>query len=211
MDNLSAAYYANARKEIAPFLPVMLDSVFELGCSEGNTLAWLRDEKGAKTCHGLEVFPEAAQRAKEKGLDVVIGNVETDGISFQGQNDLVLCLDVLEHLLNPWQVLSTVVESIRPGGSLIVSLPNIAHVSVLLGLILKNDWRYQGAGVLDRTHLRFFTHKTACELISGAGVKFVKSKPKFSRKTHRNINWLTFGLFERFLAYQYIYLAVKEK
>lgn len=210
MNNLAAAYYANARKEIAPFLPARLENVFEVGCSEGNTLLWLQEEKGAKKCRGLEILPEAAERAKAKGLEITIGNIETDKITLPEKNDLVLCLDVLEHLQDPWHILPVIAENIRAGGSLIVSLPNVSHVSILAGLIFRNDWRYQASGILDRTHMRFFTHRTASELIAGAGMKIIRSKPKFARKTHRNINLLTLKIFERFLAYQYIFLAVKE-
>jgi 2-polyprenyl-3-methyl-5-hydroxy-6-metoxy-1,4-benzoquinol methylase len=210
MDNLAAAYYANARKEIAPLLPLQLDNVLEIGCSEGNTLLWLRDEKGAKTCRGMEILPEAAKRARLKGLEIAVGNIETDDVPFPKNNDLVLCLDVLEHLRDPWRALPKIVESIRPGGSLIVSLPNIAHISILSGLIFRNNWHYQDAGILDRTHLRFFTHRTASELISNSGIQLATSRPKFAHKTHRNINFITLGLFKRFFAYQYIFLAKKE-
>jgi 2-polyprenyl-3-methyl-5-hydroxy-6-metoxy-1,4-benzoquinol methylase len=210
MNNLPAAYYANARKEIAPLLPLHLDNVLEIGCSEGNTLLWLRDEKGAKICRGMEILPEVAACAKSKGLEIAVGNIETDGIPFQEKNDLVLCLDVLEHLRDPWRALPIIVESMRPGGSLIVSLPNIAHISILSGLIFRDSWHYQDAGILDRTHLRFFTHRTASELLASSGLQLTASRPKFARKTHRNLNFITLGLFERFFAYQYIFLAKKE-
>jgi len=210
MNNLPAAYYANARKEIASLLPLRMDNVLEIGCSEGNTLLWLREEKDAKTCRGMEILPEAAERAKSRGLEIVVGDIETDGILFQEKNDLVLCLDVLEHLRDPWRTLPIIVDSIRPGGSLIVSLPNIAHISILSGLIFRDDWTYQDAGILDRTHLRFFTRRTACKLLACSGIKLTTIKPKFARKTHRNLNFITLGLFERFFAYQYIFLVKKE-
>jgi 2-polyprenyl-3-methyl-5-hydroxy-6-metoxy-1,4-benzoquinol methylase len=210
MTKLAEAYYANARKEIASLLPQQMDTVLEIGCSEGNTLAWLRDEKGAKSCRGMEILSDVAERAKLKGLEIAVGNVENDGIPFSEKNDLVLCLDVLEHLNDPWNTLAIIVESIRPGGSLIVSLPNIAHISILSGLIFRNDWHYENSGILDRTHLRFFTHRTACELLTKSGLQLVTSKPKFGRKTHRNLNFITLGLFERFFAFQYIFLATKK-
>lgn len=210
MNNLDAAYYANARKEIADFLPARLENVFEVGCSEGNTLLWLKEEKGAKFCKGLEILPDAAERARDKGLEVILGDIETARILLPENNDLVLCLDVLEHLRDPWHILPLITKQIRTGGSLIVSLPNISHVSILTGLIFRNDWNYQEAGILDQTHLRFFTRRTASQLITGAGMRIISIKPKFARKTHRNFNLLTLGVFERFLAYQYIILAVKE-
>ncbi len=209
MTHVDSNYYSNARREIEPFLAFPLESILEVGCGEGGTLLWLQESKGVKICHGLEILPEVSERAKKKGLQVVTGNIETDGIPFQEKHDVVLCLDVLEHLYDPWRVLPIIVENIHPGGSLIVSLPNIAHFSVWTNLILKNNWRYESAGIMDRTHLRFFTHRTASELLLGAGLQLIQRKPKFARKTHRNINFLTLGLFERFLAYQYLFLAKK--
>lgn len=209
MKNSDSNYYSNARREIESFLTFPVETVLEIGCGEGGTLLWLQKEKGVKICHGLEILSDVAERAKAKGLEVAVGNIETDGIPFQGQHDAILCLDVLEHLQDPWGTLPIIVENIRPGGSLIVSLPNIAHFSIWAGVILRNNWRYENAGILDRTHLRFFTQRTATKMLTDAGLKLVRSKPKFARKTHRNINFLTLGLFERFLAYQYLFLAQK--
>lgn len=211
MENSDSNYYSNARREIESFLALPIESVLEIGCGEGGTLHWLQENKGVKICHGLEILPEVSERAKMKGLQVVTGNIETDGIPFQEKHDVILCLDVLEHLHDPWRVLPVIIENIHPGGSLIVSLPNIAHFSVWTNLIMRNDWHYENAGILDRTHLRFFTHRTASELLLDAGLQLVQRKPKFARKTHRNINFLTLGLFERFLAYQYLFLAKKRQ
>jgi 2-polyprenyl-3-methyl-5-hydroxy-6-metoxy-1,4-benzoquinol methylase len=151
MTNLDPRYYANARREIEPFLLFPIHSVLEIGCGEGSTLLWLRESKGVKICRGLEILPPAAERAREKGLDIAIGNVEVGGIPFQEKNDLVLCLDVLEHLHDPWKTLCCISDSIRPGGHLIVSIPNIAHISILSDLIFNDDWKYAESGILDNS------------------------------------------------------------
>ena len=210
MTNLDPRYYANARREIEPFLLFPIHSVLEIGCGEGSTLLWLRESKGVKICRGLEILPAAAERARGKGLDIAIGNVEVGGIPFQEKNDLVLCLDVLEHLHDPWKTLCCISDSIRPGGHLIVSIPNIAHISILSDLIFNDDWKYAESGILDKTHFRFFTSRTARDLLSQAGLEVIQCKPKIVRKTHRRINFLTFHLFERFLTYQNLFLARKK-
>ncbi len=208
--NISAPnYYSNARREIAPFLPARVESVLEVGCGEGQTLLWLKNERSVSVCHGVEIFAEVAKTGQSNGLDIAVLDIETDVLPFHIQYDLILFLDVLEHLRNPWLVLPQLLSKLKPDGSVIVSLPNISHLSVLSGIILKNDWRYENAGILDQTHLRFFTRKSAIRLLNTGGLQFIKCKAKFARKTHRNINFLTFGLFERFLAYQYIFLARK--
>jgi SAM-dependent methyltransferase len=205
--DLDPGYYANARREIEPLLPSSPGSVLEIGCSEGNTLAWLRDTKGIGSCHGVELLPAAAARAREKGLDVRVADIERDGVPFTERFDLVLCLDVLEHLRDPWMTLGRICESLAPEGWLIASIPNVSHVSVLSDLVWRDDWKYAEAGILDRTHLRFFTRTTAQQLLAGAGLEVVRRRPKFARKTHRRFNALTFGLFERVLAFQYLFLA----
>lgn len=206
-----AGYYANARREIAPLLPSTLGSVLEIGCGEGNTLQWLRDSIGIKRCVGAEVNASAASRARDKGFPVYHVNVENEALSLAGEQfDLLLCLDVLEHLADPWRVLPVLVTHLRPGGWVIASIPNVAHVSVLLPLILRNEWTYESSGILDRTHMRFFTRKSARSLLESSSLKITAILPRFGRKTHRRVSFLTCGLFERFFTLQYLMSARKE-
>ena len=209
MNDFKPSYYANARLEIEPLLPANIGSVLEIGCSEGNTLQWLRDSKSIKTCSGIEIIPDVAARAIEKGLDVVVADIERDGIPFKDQYDLILCLDVLEHLLDPWGALKNITGSIKPGGYFIASIPNIGHISILSDLVWHDRFDYADSGILDRTHLRFFTGATAHQLLTDAGLEVVEQQARFARKTHRRINFLTAGLFKRFLTFQNIFLAVR--
>jgi len=209
MNDFKPSYYANARLEIEPLLPANIGSVLEIGCSEGNTLQWLRDRKSIKTCSGIEIIPDVAARAIEKGLDVVVADIERDGIPFKDQYDLILCLDVLEHLLDPWGALKNITGSIKPGGYFIASIPNIGHISILSDLVWHDRFDYADSGILDRTHLRFFTGATAHQLLTDAGLEVVEQQARFARKTHRRINFLTAGLFKRFLTFQNIFLAVR--
>jgi methionine biosynthesis protein MetW len=141
---MQSGYYSNARKEIAPLLPKFVSSVLELGCGEGNTLEWLRNTLSVKHCVGVEVNRAAAVSARNKGLVVHNVNVEEEALPLTGEQfDLLLCLDVLEHLREPWRVLPVLLAHLRPGGSVIVSIPNVAHVSALLPLIFQNEWQYQ--------------------------------------------------------------------
>lgn len=211
MNKFNPSYYANARLEIESLLPSNISTVLEIGCSEGNTLMWLRDSKSVKTCRGIELIPDVAVRAKEKGLDVVIADIEHDAIPFTGQHDLILCLDVLEHLRDPWSTLKIITESIKPGGYFIASIPNIGHISILSNLVFHDRFDYAESGILDRTHLRFFTESTARQLLINAGLDVIKQKPRFARKTHRRLNFFTLGIFERFFTFQNIFLAIKKQ
>lgn len=203
------SYYTNARTEIEAFLPSKFRSVLEIGCGEGNTLFWIRNMHPDVVCHGIEIVPEVANTARKYGLEILVADVEKEGIPFDVQYDLILCLDVLEHLQDPWGALKTITKSLKPGGHLIASIPNISHIAILWDLILHDDWQYTNDGILDRTHIRFFTGKTANKLLSEANLEVTAKRHKFLRKTHRNLNFLTFGLFRRFFTYQYLLLAHK--
>lgn len=210
MKTLNQGYYNNARREIEPLLPSNIGSVLEIGCGEGNTLLWLQHSGLAKSCRGIEILPDVAARGQQEGAEIVVADIEQGGIPFDDQYDLVLCLDVLEHLRDPWATMEIIVDSIKPGGYLIASIPNISHISIISDLILHNNWDYADAGILDKTHLRFFTEKTTQQLLSGAGLKIIQHKRRIARKTHRNVNFLTLGLFKKFLTFQNIFLAKKE-
>lgn len=207
---MSYWHRGNARLEIAPLLPDPVKSVLEIGCGVGNTLEWLRDSIGVKRCVGVEINALAASRARDKGISTQHANVEKEALQFEGEQfDLLLCLDVLEHLTDPWRTLKLLVAHLKPGGCLIASIPNVAHVSVLLPLILHNKWTYEDSGILDRTHLRFFTRDSAVELLELSGLKITRILPHFGRRTHRRLNVLSGGLLERFLTLQFLISARK--
>lgn len=209
MNATDQGYYNNARREIEPLLPANIENVLEIGCGEGNTLLWLQHSGLVKSCKGIEILPDVASRGITAGLDIVVANIESEGIPFKEQYDLVLCLDVLEHLHDPWATMRVITDSIKPGGYFIASIPNISHISILSDLVLHDQWTYSEAGILDKTHLRFFTRSTTQELLSAAGLEILLHQHRFARKTHRNINFLTMGLFKRFLTFQNIFLARK--
>jgi 2-polyprenyl-3-methyl-5-hydroxy-6-metoxy-1,4-benzoquinol methylase len=87
----------------------------------------------------------------------------------RGYFDLVVCNDVIEHLKDPEDFLATIRECMTPGGYIIASIPNMRHWEVLWELLIKKDWRYGRSGILDRTHLRFFTEKSIRRLFETSG------------------------------------------
>ena len=173
MSGHDLAYHDRARVEVVPLLPRPCARVLELGCGTGATLAHLRSLGLAGWAAGVEAAPEAAAIAAPR-LDA-LWPVDAQGWEpplAAGSLDAILCLDVLEHLPDPWAVVRRVTPLLRAGGALIASLPNLRHYKVSLPLLLRGEFRYDPAGgILDRTHLRFFVESTARELVAAGGLE----------------------------------------
>ena len=150
----SSGYYRFVRSEIAPLLPATVSRVLDVGAGVGATSAWIRERFPGCSTVALEGEASAAAelRTNVDEFRIVDLNLALPDV---GSPDLVLLLDVLEHLMDPWDVLRRVTAIMAPHGTVIISLPNIAHLSVSLPLFLRANFAYQGAGILDRTHLRF--------------------------------------------------------
>jgi len=168
---MSDHYFSIIRSEILSLLPENCSRVLEVGCGKGNTLEWLRHTQSCEWCGGVELFEGAAEIARPKLDALWHGNVEIMDLPIEpGTLDLVLCLDVLEHLVDPWATVRKLTGYLKGGGSMIVSLPNIRNTQVLMPLLLQGKWTYKDEGILDRTHLRFFVERTAQELLEQAGM-----------------------------------------
>lgn len=124
--------------------------------------------------------------------------------------DYIVCADVLEHLIDPWIVLSDLVSFLKPGGRIMVSLPNVRHWSIWLPLILRGHWEYRESGIMDRTHLRFFTRFSAIELLNNAGGDVAIYHPLIGGKW-RLVNKFSVGLLEEFVAIQLVFVGVPKK
>jgi 2-polyprenyl-3-methyl-5-hydroxy-6-metoxy-1,4-benzoquinol methylase len=210
----SGAYFQHARKEVAPLLPALPQRVLELGCGAGATLAWLKQQFAGVATVGIEIDPQAADQARRHVDRVLCLDFENhDSPEDLGVFDVILCLDVLEHLVDPWAMVERLVaKHMQPGGTLIVSLPNVRHYSVLLPLLFLGRWDYADTGLLDRTHLRFFTRSSAMRLAAGDSRQVIAvhaTGVERGRKTWW-FDRMTFALFRPFFEYQYLIQVRKE-
>ncbi len=168
-------YFRVPRADILPLIPRPVDRVLEIGCGAGETLGLLKSRGLCRETIGVELVPAVAERARALVDGVYEGDVETMALPCAPESvDLILCLDVLEHLRDPWGMVETLRTLLKPGGALIASLPNVQHCKVVVPLLLRGRWDYMPAGLLDRTHLRFFTKATAIELLAGAGLRVTR-------------------------------------
>jgi len=213
MATAAQLYFNYTRKEIEPLIPDTVDRVLEVGCGTGNTLSWLKMTKGCNWVGGVEISPDAFERAREVLDEVWLGNIESMDLPIENSSlDLVLCLDVLEHTVDPWQVVKKLSALLKPGGALIVSLPNVRNRKVIFPLLFKNEWMYQEAGILDKTHLRFFVRESAIELVNSAGLRVdrVMSTGLGRSRTSIMVNNLLPQLLKSLFEYQYLIRGVKD-
>lgn len=155
---MNDVYYANQRPEIVPFLPERRRSVLEIGCGFGNFSGNL---PGVEETWGIEPHAPAAEAASARLSRVINSTFDMAMASLPKRHfDLVICNDVIEHMPDHVAFLRQIKEFIAPGGCLVGSIPNVRYYQNLFELLFEKDWHYRQWGILDRTHLRFFTEKS---------------------------------------------------
>jgi 2-polyprenyl-3-methyl-5-hydroxy-6-metoxy-1,4-benzoquinol methylase len=198
-------YYENYRKDIIPLLPKHVNRVLEIGCGTGNTLAYLKGNNYCEWIGGVELFQEAATEAATKLDWIYEGNVEEMKLGIQPRSiDMILCLDVLEHLINPQKVVAYLHTLLSPKGIIIASIPNVRHRSVVVPLVFQNKWDYKDCGVLDNTHLKFFVKDTAIDLMKSSGLKFEQILSNQGGRKDKILNLITLGSISSFFEIQYL-------
>jgi 2-polyprenyl-3-methyl-5-hydroxy-6-metoxy-1,4-benzoquinol methylase len=207
-------YFSSSRSQIIDLLPDFSQRVLEIGCGSGQTLEMLKHMHVCAETVGVELFEAAADSARTRVDTVYCMDVEKNPLPAQiGKFNLILLLDVLEHLLDPWTFLKRLKEEyLAVDGVMIISLPNARHFSLVLPLLL-GRFDYAERGTLDKTHLRFFTKDSATKLLKNAGLNIEAIKPT-SLDFHLNsgkLNVITLGLFSGFIASQYIFRATVTK
>jgi 2-polyprenyl-3-methyl-5-hydroxy-6-metoxy-1,4-benzoquinol methylase len=160
-------YYEGANPYLLKHINEGWTEVLDIGCSKGGLGAAIK-EKGIRVS-GIENFEEAAQIAKGKLDHVIQGNIETMELPYEKEQfDCIIFGDVLEHLFDPWLVLKKVKPYVKKEGSILTSIPNAAHISIVISL-LNGDWTYEEVGLMDKTHIRFFTFKEMMRLFTNTG------------------------------------------
>ncbi len=165
-------YYKKSRPEMVDFLPENVKSILEIGCGTGQ----FRKNIGFD-CEYWGVEPEinAAQVAIKSLTRVLIGTFEqVQGLIPEKNFDVVICNDVIEHMVDHEKFLSEIVSKINPGGVLIGSIPNVRYIENIYSLLVKKEWRYEDEGILDKTHLRFFTEISFKNSLESRGLKIIK-------------------------------------
>ncbi len=146
--------------------------VLDVGCGVGVLGEWLTKNKGCSV-DGLEFHEQAVKVAKQRIKQVYHLNLEDHKKlkDIKGGYDVITLVDVLEHCLTPKEVLHILKFKLNKGGKILISLPNVAHHSVRFGL-LRGRFEYADSGILDKTHVAFYTRENIELLLNKAEMKF---------------------------------------
>lgn len=174
----SNAYYGFAREEALNAVlkhNIGAERVLEIGCASGATGKRMKEVLPIEYYAGIEMSEEAADIARRHLDRVISADIEAVDLHdvFGAENDgfdLILAMDVLEHLNDPWDTLASLSQYLKPGGYVVASIPNVQNITIINDLI-KGKWRYEEAGLLDVTHLRFFTLEALVKMFEGAGLQ----------------------------------------
>lgn len=206
-------YYSNSRNEIVPFIPAEAKTVLDIGCGKGFFLNLVKVATGAETW-GLEPVAEAAEEAKSRADKIITGSIELQmDLIPDNYFDCITLNDILEHTLYPEQILRKLTTKLSEKGIIVASIPNVRYISNLVELVLKKEWEYKEDGILDSTHIRFFTQKSMIRLFENAELKLIRQVGINAR-----ISWkqnlfqaLTFGFFRDTKYLQFVCIGMPDK
>jgi len=202
-------YYTQTKDFLVPLVPLGTKQVLDLGCAAGAFGRQLLKHGRAEELYGVEIFEPAALQAREVYRSVAIGDIEEMQLTFPVRFDAIVCGDILEHLRAPEVLLRRISSWLSDNGVLICCLPNVRHWRVIAGLLIKGDWRYKKEGIMDQTHLRFFTLRSISRLLSETGFSVTFSAFKIWQPADKCLGKILFGTADEFLGYQIYISAIK--
>ena len=182
-------YYLYARKEIANLIDASNEAhinVLEVGCGLGDTLAFIKYKYPNADVHGIELIEQIASLGSAK-FDIKCGNIETFEFQPGEKYDYIIFADVLEHLVNPCAVINRMKEHLKDNGCILTSIPNIMNAHIIYEL-LHGNFTYHEAGILDRTHLRFFTQKEIYHMFEKEGYEIDQILWKVDKNESTQLN-----------------------
>lgn len=208
-DNKPQGYYGGVRRDVFGYIPKNVKRVLDVGCGEGGTLCLIEEELGSEVW-GVEYVKEKADIAKKKIEHIFAGKIEDNIDNLPDKYfDIIIALDVLEHLEYPEDTILKLKNKLTDSGYFMSSIPNVRHWSCIYPLLFKRDWKYEDAGILDYTHLRFFTKKSIKRMYEKLGFDIVTHVGIGKTKWYKYfwIDILSLGFFNDGKYLQFLTLA----
>lgn len=201
-------YFGAPRLDLLEMLPAGGGlRLLEVGAGRGATLRAAKARGIAAYTVGVDLVGPEGGAADDHDLDRFIqGNVESLELDLpEGSFDAVICADLLEHLVDPWRAVTRLTSYLKPRGLFLASIPNVRNHRALRPIVLEGDFHYQEAGLLDRSHLRFFCRKNVQELFTGAGLVMEAMEENMGAYGlwHKVLDRLTLRRFHDFFVFQF--------
>lgn len=173
LTNKSKHYYESVREDMLKYIPQETKTTLEFGCGCGGFSALLKEKFGAESW-AVEIERAAAQEAAKK-LDRVINADANESLNDIPENyfDCIILFDILEHLVDPYSLLLSVKKKLTKRGVIVTSIPNIRYYRTFVDFVIHGNWDYKDHGILDKTHLRFFTRKSILKVFDKLGFKIL--------------------------------------
>ncbi len=189
-------YFRQERRDVETLVPKDALKILDVGCGEG-ILGRRLLAKGAREVIGIELTPDVCERAKNNLTGVLCGNVEKIDLSFdEGYFDCMIFADILEHLIDPLSMLKKLRNNLSGSGVVVASIPNVRYYGIL-SMLAQGRWKYEDFGILDRTHVRFFTKIEIDTLFRDAGYEITgmteNIDPVYKRLSDPYSGEITFG------------------
>jgi 2-polyprenyl-3-methyl-5-hydroxy-6-metoxy-1,4-benzoquinol methylase len=199
----------NKREELLSLIPDGAKKILDVGCGKAELSSKLKIQ-GVEVV-GVERDERLYAFAKENLKQVLLGDIEKMQLPFpRSYFDCILYADILEHLSDPLAILKSHRQYLDDNGCIIASIPNIRYYKVIKGLVLEGTWDYVDTGILDRSHLRFFTIVNIQELFTAAGYEIIHiGRNVVASRLLKIINFIFLNSLRNFLTYQYYIVAKK--
>ena len=188
-------YYKKPRVEMVEFIPPSAKTILDVGCGEG--CFGTKIKKSGVEIWGVEIDGRSAAIAQHTLDNVIVGDISEVADSLPSKYfDCIIFNDILEHLIDPYSLLVKMKAKLSRGGVVVCSMPNVRNFGNLKKLLIEKTWKYEDQGVLDKTHLRFFTEKSIRETFGLLGFRIMRlrgineSSPSWKFKL---LNLILFG------------------
>jgi SAM-dependent methyltransferase len=198
-------YYSGIRTEMLKYIPSTASKILEVGCGEGNFGAALK--KNNVEVWGIEYSQQEAKVAESKLDRVFAGDImlHLDQLP-ENYFDVIVCNDVLEHLIDPYTVLDKFKNKLTPAGIVVSSIPNIRFFRSFYDFVFNKNWDYTDNGTMDKTHYRFFTINSIRKMYEGLGYEVLLHEGINPSKSIRPLIWNIF-MFGTFSDIKYLQFA----
>jgi 2-polyprenyl-3-methyl-5-hydroxy-6-metoxy-1,4-benzoquinol methylase len=196
-------------------MPKGASSILDIGGGNGDYSVAAKAVTGASRVTVVDISADAISNLNDEVDFAEVCDVERPGLieafvnSQPTKFDLILCLDVLEHLVDPWRLIWRLHSIMPDGGYLLASIPNVQNYRIVLRSAM-GGWKYRSTGLFDRTHLRYFSRRSALALMTGTGLNLIAVGRAFGpRPVDRRLHLLSFGLLAPWVTMQNLVLVRK--